>query len=168
MDIRPDTPPVKRKSPRPIKDEAIRVTGVKELRSALRALEKETDFKDLNKQIGEEVIRLAKKRAYSPVSRKFVRESLKSSKRVNGVRVTMGGKKRSFDNTVFGVEYGARRAGYSSPNVFGPWIGNRHTGNGIHEGKIIGSTLRAEREHIGELYLQEIENIFNRGYNTPT
>lgn len=147
-------PPVK------IKGEAVRVTGARELRAALRRLGDRALLRELaatNQRLAMLVVERARMNA-SGAMQEAAAGRLKASKAQAAARVTLGGK--PYD---LGAEFGAvqnaprttARGTVRGWNQFEPWRGNDEGA-----GYFLFPAIRDMRDEIIEQYADEIERIW--------
>jgi hypothetical protein len=138
----------------------VKVTGLAELRKALKAIGEEKSLAEVNHRIATEIVSGARGRASSRMESSAAGR-LRASKSAVSSRVILGGK--PYD---LGAEFGAgqnkprsRKSGsYLGYNSFKPW-----RGNGEGAGYFLYPTIRDNREALQQAYGDEIEKRWANG-----
>lgn len=142
--------------------DAVRVTGMRELRAALRRLGDRELLRELGKINGRaaQMVRDRARAKASTAQEAGAASRLRASRGAAKATITLGGK--PYD---FGAEFGARpnaerrrkSGSYLGLNQFRPW-----RGNGQGAGYFLFPALRESREQIIEQYVAEIDKLWNR------
>jgi len=142
----------------------LKITGMDALRKELKKLDLTDDLKDVNKEVGEIVVRAAKFKATTRLQQKAAK-SLKSGRQLRKVVVTGGGARFPFFG---GAEFGAKRnqsrvgpsgRSYTGHNQFEGWRGNDR-----NAGYFLYPAIRANEARIIEVYGDAIERITGKAF----
>lgn len=147
-------------------DVRLDVEGMRDLRRELGRLDDSTfkdELREINANIAESIVRLARSRASTPLQKKAA-ESLKAGRQLAKAVISAGGARYPFFG---GAEFGAdqnkqriRATGtYTGYAQFPPW-----RGSGRSAGYFLYPTIRAEESAIIEQYLAMVDDLTRRAF----